>query len=194
LKNVSRRALIALGLIETCVAGVAGLVVGCSPPVVRRAAATPITSDPRGAILVVIDAGRARYGPVWVGAVGRGLLGACVAMTHFVVLVPPGRSLLVAHDDDSYDAAEADLAPGAIYSIEVNHNESELEIVPLVPGRDSIRRLLDETDRVELARTPRGGDLEEHERKARLAHRRYEVDYSAAKRAKRAIGPSHAWR
>lgn len=163
----------------------------CAPPIVRRAEPRPIAPDPRGGVLVVIEGGRARYGPVFVGTTA--ILGACVMLTHFVTLLPPGRQLVVAYDDDSYDAAEAEIVPGAIYAIEVEHTEGELEIHPLVPGRDPIRRLLDETERVELARAPRRADIEAHERKVRLGHLRYN-EYSASKRASRAIGPAHVWR
>jgi len=162
----------------------------CTPPVVRRVEATPIAPDPRGGVLVFVVE-RARYGPVFVGTTG--ILGACVTMTHFVTHLPPGRHFIVAHDDDSYDACEADVAPGAVYAISVEHGDGELELRPLVPGRDPIRRLLDETDRVELARSPTRRDAEEHARKVRLAHVRWAND-SASKRAARTLGPAHAWR
>jgi hypothetical protein len=163
----------------------------CASPVVRRVEASPFAPDPRGAVLVVVDGGRSRYGPVFVGTTA--ILGACVTLTHFVTRLPPGRHFIVAYDDDSYDACEADVAPGAIYALEVAHLDGELEVRPLVPGRDPIRRLLDETDRVELVRAPRRRDVEEHERKVRLARLRW-ADYSASKRAARALGPAHAWR
>lgn len=141
--------------------------------------------------MLIFVAARARYGPVLVGTTA--ILGACVTLTHFVTHLPPGRHFIVAHDDDSYDACEADVAPGAIYAIEVEHGDGELELHPLVPGKDPIRRLLDETDRVELAQRPARRDIEEHARKVRLARLRW-ADYSASKRAARTLGPAHAWR
>ena len=175
--------------------------VACSDPVVRRAPAGPIGPDPRGGILVVIAPARTRGGvirvasvPIAGGAAARPiLLGACVASTHFVALVPPGPQLLIAYDDDDYDGAEAMIAPGAIYAVATDRDEGDLELRPLLPGEHSVRRLLDETDRVELARAPKKREVEAFERKVRLGRIRY-AEYSAKKRAARAIGPAHAWR
>lgn len=180
------------GLMIGATSAAAASAPACSPSVVRRVENTPIVPDPRGGTLVVINGYRARYGPVFFGTSNE-LLGACVTVTHFVTVLSPGPAFLVAYDDASYDAAEADIAPNAIYALEIEHTDSELQIRPLVPMRDPIRRLLDETDRVVLARGPNRRDLEEFARKVRLARIRYS-DYAANKRAARALNASHAWR
>jgi len=179
LPSIPRRGFLSAGLV---------LVTSCSPAVVRPVPNTPITPDARGGLLVVVNAGRAHYGPVYIGS--DRILGACVPMTHVVTLVAPGRQLIVVYDDESYDAAEVDLAPGGIYTIEIEHSEGELEIHPLIPGRDPIRRLLDD---VELARAPNQESISTFERKVRLGRLRY-AEYPASKRAARAVGPASMWR
>lgn len=175
------------------------LVLACTPAIVRAVPKDPIAPSPAAATLVIISAQRERHGPAWIADVANvepvRMLGALEPWTHFVVQVPPGRHLLVAYDDDSYEAIEGDLAPGAIYALGFEHSGLDVVLRPLLPNStDSIRRLLDETTRVVLAEgEPKADDLERMQKKVVLARYRYGRE-SDEKRARRFIRAEHAWR
>jgi hypothetical protein len=180
-------------------AALAAQTAGCNTSVVKRVGRGAIEATPGNATLIVIASPRAQYGPVWIGdAPGAPpefprLIGACVQSTYFVREVPAGRHIFVAFDDDSYDAAEGDLEAGQIYTLLVDHGMSELDLLAARPDKKAMRRMLDESDRVDLAGEPPKDEQEKLKKKAPLAKYRY-AQYPERKRAERFLGPDHAWR
>jgi len=170
----------------------------CTPAIVRAVPKDPIVPSPETATLVVISGQRERHGPAWIADVAGNapphMLGEVEPWTHFVVQVPAGRHMFVAYDDDSYEAIEGELAPGAIYSVGFEHSGLDVVLRPYVPNVDPIRRLLDETARVVLAEEqPKPDELDRMQKKVVLARYRYGRE-NDEKRARRFVRPEHAWR
>jgi hypothetical protein len=183
---------------RSLIAGTTTLV-ACEAPIVRRVEEVPIAADASAATVVFITPYPSRYGVTWLADVPwppastprpvGALLGAC----HAIVRVPPGRHFFFVYYDGTYDGTEGDLAAAAIYSVELDRSSGDIELHPQTPGKDSIRRQLDETTRVELARELSADELAELRHKAELARHRYDL-LPPHKRSRRFIRSEHAWR
>jgi hypothetical protein len=179
------------------IALVAVVLGACVPSVVRRVDGKPITADASLATLVVVHPPRTTAGPVWFvdaeeGGAPPRIVGALETQSHFVVRLRPGRHLLVAYDDRSYDGVFAEVAPGQVYLLETyDPGGSELVVRPVDPYKENVRRMLDETDRVELLHPPSPSETETMQRKVELARFRVKSYGEAARRAHE-LGPAHA--
>lgn len=171
---------------------ISSVLAACTPEVVQRLDSKPVVADASSATILFVHPPRTTSGPVWIADAPWGapptLLGALESRSHFVARVRPGRHMLVAYDDRSYDGLTGDLAPGAVYVVEAyDSGSTELTMRAIAPDREYVPRLLDETDRVELARRPRASDDETMKKKVQLARFRVTQYSGAAARAHRLL-------